>query len=433
MRRLDILQELLDDDTVTEIMVNGMGSIYVERGGRLKKWNKSFTSREKLQDIVQAIVAYSNRVANESVPIVDARLQRGERVNVVMNPIAIDGPVVTIRRFPQKPISMEKLISWGSVSEEAAAFLRALVQAGYNIFISGGTGSGKTTFLNALSNYIPKDERIITIEDNAELQIQGVRNLVRLEARRPNAEGDGEITIRDLIRSSLRMRPDRIIVGEVRGEETIDMLQSLNTGHSVCLLTGSGTMIFGVAQFPSDWLYSDLNEVMMRRINEVIAKENGTQEETDASDEENGSTDDSKDAGSEEKEASGKKPEEALSAKAGDLTLRILHENGALFDKGTSIEVVEMEEEQAKEFRMAICDETGKKKISDFVPYQITFRKADGSSYTLWHLILEADGAGIGKKLAVMTRDGKIKIAEVSSADTTQISSENIAAAALFS
>ncbi|MBP3873312.1 MAG: CpaF family protein [Lachnospiraceae bacterium] len=231
VRRLDILQELLDDDTVTEIMVNGVGNIYIERGGRLMKWEKSFTSREKLQDIIQAIVAYSNRVANESVPIVDARLQRGERVNIVMNPIAIDGPVVTIRRFPEKPISMEKLIAWGSVSAEAAAFLKALVQAGYNIFISGGTGSGKTTFLNALSNYIPKDERIITIEDNAELQIQGVRNLVRLEARRPNAEGDGEVTIRDLIRSSLRMRPDRIIVGEVRGDETIDMLQSLNTGH----------------------------------------------------------------------------------------------------------------------------------------------------------------------------------------------------------
>ena len=231
VRRLDILQELLDDETVTEIMVNGVGNIYIERGGRLMKWEKSFTSREKLQDIIQAIVAYSNRVANESVPIVDARLQRGERVNIVMNPIAIDGPVVTIRRFPEKPISMEKLIAWGSVSSEAAAFLKALVQAGYNIFISGGTGSGKTTFLNALSNYIPKDERIITIEDNAELQIQGVRNLVRLEARRPNAEGDGEVTIRDLIRSSLRMRPDRIIVGEVRGDETIDMLQSLNTGH----------------------------------------------------------------------------------------------------------------------------------------------------------------------------------------------------------
>lgn len=211
VRRLDILQELLDDDTVTEIMVNGMGSIYIERAGRLMKWEKSFTSREKLQDIIQTIVSYSNRVANESVPIVDARLQRGERVNIVMNPIAIDGPVVTIRRFPEKPISIWQLISWGSVSQEAADFLKALVQAGYNIFISGGTGSGKTTFLNALSNFIPKDERIITIEDNAELQIQGVRNLVRLEARRPNAEGDGEVTIRDLIRSSLRMRPDRIV------------------------------------------------------------------------------------------------------------------------------------------------------------------------------------------------------------------------------
>lgn len=240
VRRLDILQELLDDDTVTEIMVNGMGSIYIERAGRLMKWEKSFTSREKLQDIIQTIVSYSNRVANESVPIVDARLQRGERVNIVMNPIAIDGPVVTIRRFPEKPISIRQLISWGSVSQEAADFLKALVQAGYNIFISGGTGSGKTTFLNALSNFIPKDERIITIEDNAELQIQGVRNLVRLEARRPNAEGDGEVTIRDLIRSSLRMRPDRIIVGEVRGDETIDMLQSLNTGHDGSLSTGHG-------------------------------------------------------------------------------------------------------------------------------------------------------------------------------------------------
>ncbi len=240
VRRLDILQELLDDDTVTEIMVNGTGSIYVERAGRLIRWHKNFTSKEKLLDIVQAVVAYSNRVANESVPIVDARLKRGERVNIVMNPIAIDGPVITIRRFPEKPISIEKLISWGSISQEAADFLKALVQAGYNIFISGGTGSGKTTFLNALSNFIPKDERIITIEDNAELQIQGVRNLVRLEARRPNAEGDGEITIRDLIRSSLRMRPDRIIVGEVRGEETIDMLQSLNTGHDGSLSTGHG-------------------------------------------------------------------------------------------------------------------------------------------------------------------------------------------------
>ena len=240
VRRLDILQELIDDDTVTEIMVNGTQSIYVERGGRLTKWEKRFTSREKLQDIVQSIVAVSNRVANESVPIVDARLKKGERVNIVMNPVAIEGPVITIRRFPDSPISMEDLIAWGSVTQEAADFLKKMVEAGYNIFISGGTGSGKTTFLNALSNFIPEDERIITIEDNAELQIRGNRNLVRLEARRPNAEGEGEVTIRDLIRSSLRMRPDRIIVGEVRGEETIDMLQSLNTGHDGSLSTGHG-------------------------------------------------------------------------------------------------------------------------------------------------------------------------------------------------
>ena len=240
VRRLDILQELIDDDSVTEIMVNGTDSIYVERNGRLTKWEKHFTSREKLQDIVQSIVAVSNRVANESVPIVDARLKKGERVNIVMNPVAIEGPVITIRRFPDHPISMKDLIAWNSITQEAAEFLKKMVEAGYNIFISGGTGSGKTTFLNALSNYIPEDERIITIEDNAELQIRGSRNLVRLEARRPNAEGEGEVTIRDLIRSSLRMRPDRIIVGEVRGEETIDMLQSLNTGHDGSLSTGHG-------------------------------------------------------------------------------------------------------------------------------------------------------------------------------------------------
>ena len=240
VRRLDILQQLLDDDTVTEIMVNGTDSIFVERAGRLSRWDRRFSSRDKLQDIVQMIAAYSNRVANESVPIVDARLSRGERVNIVMNPVAIEGPVITIRRFPEHPISMEELIRWNSITAEAADFLKKAVRAGYNIFISGGTGSGKTTFLNALSNFIPEDERIITIEDNAELQIRGCRNLVRLEARRPNAEGDGEVTIRDLIRASLRMRPDRIIVGEVRGEETIDMLQSLNTGHDGSLSTGHG-------------------------------------------------------------------------------------------------------------------------------------------------------------------------------------------------
>lgn len=231
VRRLDILQELVDDSSVTEIMVNGTEGIFIERAGRISRWEKSFVSREKLEDIVQQIVAGCNRVANEAVSIVDARLKNGARVNVVMAPIALNGPVITIRRFPDHPISMEQLIRWNSVSREAAEFLEKLVQAGYNIFISGGTGSGKTTFLNALSNYIPKDERIITIEDNAELQIQGAQNLVRLEARKANEEGDNQVTIRDLIKCSLRMRPDRIIVGEVRGDETIDMLQSLNTGH----------------------------------------------------------------------------------------------------------------------------------------------------------------------------------------------------------
>lgn len=227
VRRLDILQELVDDDTVTEIMVNGTDGIFIEQAGQLRRWEKSFTSREKLEDIVQQIVAKCNRVANEAVSIVDARLENGARVNVVMAPVAINGPVITIRRFPDHPISMEQLISWNAVSQEAADFLKDLVIAGYNIFISGGTGSGKTTFLNALSHYIPEDERIVTIEDNAELQLQNAANLVRLEARKANEEGENEVMIRDLIKTSLRMRPDRIIVGEVRGDETIDMLQSL--------------------------------------------------------------------------------------------------------------------------------------------------------------------------------------------------------------
>lgn len=240
VRRLDILQELVEDDSVTEIMVNGTEGIFLEREGRIVRWERRFETKEKLEDIVQQIVAGCNRVANEAVTIVDARLANGARVNVVMPPVAIRGPVITIRRFPDHPISMEQLIAWNAVSVQAAQFLEKLVRAGYNIFISGGTGSGKTTFLNALSNYIPKEERIITIEDNAELQIQGARNLVRLEARRANEEGDNAVTIRDLIRASLRMRPDRIIVGEVRGEETIDMLQSLNTGHDGSLSTGHG-------------------------------------------------------------------------------------------------------------------------------------------------------------------------------------------------
>ena len=240
IRGLDILQELLDDDDVTEIMVNGTGGIFVERQGRISKWEKHFFSEEKLQELVQQIVAGCNRIVNESVPIADARLKDGARVNIVLAPVALNGPIITIRRFPNRPITMAQLIEWGAVTEEAVSFLKKLVKAGYNIFISGGTGSGKTTFLNALSDYIPKDERSITIEDNAELQIQGVENLVKMEARRANTEGAHEVSIRELIKSSLRMRPDRIIVGEVRGEEAIDMLQSLNTGHDGSLSTGHG-------------------------------------------------------------------------------------------------------------------------------------------------------------------------------------------------
>lgn len=240
IRGLDILQELLDDDDVTEIMVNGTGGIFVERQGRISKWEKHFFSEEKLQELVQQIVAGCNRIVNESVPIADARLKDGARVNIVLAPVALNGPIITIRRFPNRPITMAQLIEWGAVTEEAVSFLKKLVKAGYNIFISGGTGSGKTTFLNALSDYIPKDERIITIEDNAELQIQGVENLVKMEARRADTEGAHEVSIRELIKSSLRMRPDRIIVGEVRGEEAIDMLQSLNTGHDGSLSTGHG-------------------------------------------------------------------------------------------------------------------------------------------------------------------------------------------------
>lgn len=240
IRGLDILQELLDDDDVTEIMVNGTGGIFVERQGQISKWEKHFFSEEKLQELVQQIVAGCNRIVNESVPIADARLKDGARVNIVLAPVALNGPIITIRRFPNRPITMAQLIEWGAVTEEAVSFLKKLVKAGYNIFISGGTGSGKTTFLNALSDYIPKDERIITIEDNAELQIQGVENLVKMEARRANTEGAHEVSIRELIKSSLRMRPDRIIVGEVRGEEAIDMLQSLNTGHDGSLSTGHG-------------------------------------------------------------------------------------------------------------------------------------------------------------------------------------------------
>jgi pilus assembly protein CpaF len=237
-RKLDLLQEFLEDETITEIMINGTQNIFYERNGRILQSGKRFLSKDKLEDVVQQIAAGSNRLVNEASPIVDARLPDGSRVNVVLDPIALDGPIVTIRKFSKEAITMEQLISWNSVSEEVSGFLAGLVAAGYNIFISGGTGSGKTTFLNALSQYIPKTERIITIEDNAELKIQDVPNLVRLEARNANVEGTGAVTIRDLIRSALRMRPDRIVVGEVRGEEAIDMLQALNTGHDGSLSTG---------------------------------------------------------------------------------------------------------------------------------------------------------------------------------------------------
>ncbi len=238
LRRLDILQEFVDDPSVTEIMINGPDNVFVERAGKLNKIAQRFESEEKLRDVIQQIVAGCNRVVNEASPIVDARLVGGARVNIVMNPIALNGPIVTIRRFPDKPITMDDLETTGSITAEAAGFLRLLVRAKYNIFISGGTGSGKTTFLNVLSSFIPGDERVITIEDSAELQLQGIENLVRLETRNSNVEGCGEITIRDLIRSSLRMRPDRIIVGEVRGAEAVDMLQCLNTGHDGSMSTG---------------------------------------------------------------------------------------------------------------------------------------------------------------------------------------------------
>lgn len=238
LRRLDILQSLVEDPEITEIMINGPNSIFIERAGRLQELDMRFESEEKLQDVIQQIVAGCNRAVNAASPIVDARLSGGARVNIVMNPVALNGPIVTIRRFPDTPITMEELIHWESLSREAAEFLRLLVRAGYNIFISGGTGSGKTTFLNVLSGYIPDWERVITIEDSAELQLQGLRNLVRLETRNGNVEGCREISVRDLIRASLRMRPDRIVVGEVRGAEAVDMMQCLNTGHDGSMSTG---------------------------------------------------------------------------------------------------------------------------------------------------------------------------------------------------
>lgn len=238
-RRLDLLSELLDDPGITEIMINSPDEIFVERKGQMERWNKAFQSAEQLSDLIQQIVSRINRAVNTKSPIVDARLEDGSRVHVVLPPIALKGPTVTIRKFPE-PITMDKLIQLESLNEEAADFLKSLVRASYNIFISGGTNSGKTTFLNALSQYIPKRERIITIEDSAELQIQEVENLVSLESRNANAEGEGAINISDLIKASLRMSPNRIIVGEVRGKECLDMLNAMNTGHDGSISTGHG-------------------------------------------------------------------------------------------------------------------------------------------------------------------------------------------------
>ena len=258
-RRLDILQDLLEDESVTEIMVNGTENIFYEKGGRLYRADRHFISEERLCDVIQQIVGETNRYVNESSPVADARLKDGSRVNVVLKPVAVNGPIMTIRKFPSEAITMDQLVRIGSLTIEAAEFIRRLVESKYNIFVSGGTGAGKTTFLNAMSDYIPKDERIITIEDNAELQIQGVENLVRLEARGANPEGEGEVTIRDLIRSALRMRPDRIIVGEVRGEETVDMISSaMLNGHS-------GSMSTGHANNPADMIHR-LETMMMMGI-----------------------------------------------------------------------------------------------------------------------------------------------------------------------
>ena len=238
MRKLDVLQELLEDKEISEIMVNGADHIFYEKGGRLYESDRHFSSKEKLGDVIQQMAGYSNRMVNEASPIVDTRLADGSRVNIVLEPVALDGSAISIRKFPERPIGMADLIRMGSLTGEAAEFLRVLVCSGYNIFISGGTGSGKTTFLNALSQYIPREERIITIEDSAELQLLDKPNLVRLETRNANTEGVVPITIRDLIRTALRMRPERIVVGECRGAEALDVLQAMNTGHDGSLSTG---------------------------------------------------------------------------------------------------------------------------------------------------------------------------------------------------
>ncbi len=243
IRGFGLLDSIIKDDTITEVMINGPENVFIEQSGRLFKLDKQFESQRKLEDIIQRIVGLAGREVNQANPICDTRLPDGSRVNVVLPPVALCGPTVTIRKFSKDPMTIEKLIAYGSITQEIADKLEILVKAKYNIFICGGTGSGKTTFLNALSNYIPKDERVITIEDSAELQIKGVENLVRLETRNANTAGAGAITIRDLIKSSLRMRPERIVVGEVRGGEALDMLQAMNTGHDGSLSTGHANSV----------------------------------------------------------------------------------------------------------------------------------------------------------------------------------------------
>lgn len=263
MRRLDVIEPFINDREVTEIMINGPDKIFIEKNGRIIKTDVRFESRERLEDIIQAIVGKVNRSVNEAEPIVDARLEDGSRVNVVLPPVALNGPIVTIRKFPEKPMTIDDLVRYGSITEEAAEFLDKLVKSRYNIFICGGTSSGKTSFLNALSRLIPPDERIVTIEDSAELQLSSVENLVRLETRNANTEGKGEIRMNALIKAALRMRPERIIVGEVRGEEALDMLQAMNTGHDGSMSTGHAnstkdmlsrleTMVLMAAPLPLD-------------------------------------------------------------------------------------------------------------------------------------------------------------------------------------
>lgn len=271
-RRFDILQELLDDKDITEIMVNGKEDIFIEKKGRSIRLNKRFKSNEQLEDMIQQIVSEVNRVVNVSSPIADARLKDGSRVHIVLPPVSLVGPIITIRKFPEV-ISMERLILLEAINKEASDFLKKLVRAGYNIFISGGTNSGKTTFLNALSAYIPDDERVITIEDSAELQLKHIKNIVRLEAKPANIQGEKAVSIADLIKASLRMNPSRIVVGEVRGAEALDMLQAMNTGHDGSLSTGHGnspkdmlsrleTMVLSAADLPLAAIRSQISSAV---------------------------------------------------------------------------------------------------------------------------------------------------------------------------